>query len=161
MPSAADIITTVPLPYGSAPLDWVLTAGQPTAAQIGQLGAAGLRTIIDLRPANEPRGFDEPAAARAAGVVYHNVPVTPATLSDAGFDRVREILADPEHRPVLVHCASANRVGALLIPYLELDAQLSAAEALATARRIGLRSDELARIATAYTQAHRQGEAAR
>ena len=160
MPSAADIITAVPLAYGSSPLEGVITAGQPTAGQIGQLAKAGLRTIIDLRPLSEPRGFDESAAAREAGVVYHNVPVTPATLSDTDFDRVRELLADPAQRPVLVHCASANRVGALLMPWLELDEKRSAAEALAMARRIGLRSEELARSAAAYTVTHRRGEAA-
>lgn len=158
MTTAADILTMVSLPNGAAPLEGVLTAGQPTAAQIRQLAAAGVRTIIDLRPLSEPRGFDEPAAALDAGIAYHNVPVTPATLTDAEFDRVREILADPLQRPVLVHCASANRVGALLIPYLELDERRTAEDALATARQIGLRSDDLARSARAYTAAHRRNE---
>lgn len=161
MTTTSDIAAAIPLPNGSAPIDGVLTAGQPTAAQFQQLAAAGIRTVLDLRPPGEPRGFDEAAAARAVGMGYHNVPVTAATLADADFDRVRELLGDPDRRPILVHCASANRVGALLMPYLTLDEQRTPEESLDIAHRIGLRSDELARTANSYIAARRASDTAR
>ena len=161
MTTTTDIAAAIPLPNGGAPIDGVLTAGQPTAAQFQQLAAAGIRTVLDLRPPVEPRGFDEPAAVRAVGMIYHNVPITPATLGPADFDRVRALLGDPGQRPILVHCASANRVGALLMPYLTLDERRTPEESLDIAHRIGLRSDELAGTANSYIAARRAGDPAR
>ena len=48
-------------------------------------------------------------------------PRGPQGHCDETFDRFRELIRDGGRRPLLVHCSSANRVGALLIPYLILD----------------------------------------
>jgi len=145
------------LPNGASPIPGVLTAGQPSAAQLSQLAQSGVKTVIDLRSPDEPRGFDEPATARAAGLKYRNIPVTPATLGDQEFDEVRTLLRDENARPVLVHCGSANRVGALLVPYLVLDEKRSREDALRIARDVGLRSDDLARAALSYVGEHEDG----
>lgn len=92
---------------------------------------------------------------RAAGLRYENIPVVSGTLGDAEFDRFRATLRDPANRPALVHCGSANRVGALLIPYLILDEGRSTDEAVRLAQEVGLRSQPLADAALAY--ARRQG----
>lgn len=142
------------LTNGACPLPGVASAGQPRAEHFRRLADAGYRTVIDLRAAAEPRGFDEAAAAREAGLAYHNIPVTPQALGDAEFDRFRALLEDPATRPVVVHCASSNRVGALLIPYLLLDEGRTPDDALAIAKQAGLRSPELAQIALRYAKAH-------
>lgn len=138
------------IPYGAQPLPGVVTAGQPGAPAWRALHDAGVRTIIDLRAPNEPRGHDEAAAVREAGLEYVALPVTQDTLSDDDFDRVRAMLADDARRPVVIHCATSNRVGAVLLPYLVLDRRLSAGDAVALARHAGLRSPELATIALDY-----------
>lgn len=132
------------------PLPGVVTAGQPAEAQIAHLARAGYRTILDLRAPGEPRGYDEAATVRAAGMEYVNLPVTPQTLDDETFDRFRTLMRDPAKRPVVVHCGSANRVGALLFPYLVLDEGKPSEEAFQMALDIGLRSQELAGMADAY-----------
>lgn len=142
------------LANGACLLPDVATAGQPRAEHFAALADAGYRTVIDLRHPDEARGFDEAAAARAAGLRYENIPVTAATLGAPEFDRFRALLREPDVRPALVHCASANRVGALLIPYLVLDERRTLDEALAIADEAGLRSHELAEIALRYTRAH-------
>lgn len=142
------------LANGACPLADVATAGQPRAEHFDRLAAAGYRTVIDLRHPEESRGFDEAEATRAAGLRYENIPVTAATLGDAEFDRFRALLGEPDIRPVLVHCASANRVGALLIPYLILDERRTLDEALAIADEAGLRSHELAELALRYVKSH-------
>lgn len=142
------------LTYGSCPLPDVAAAGQPRPEQLRRLADAGYRTIIDLRAPGEPRGFDETGAAREAGLAYESIPVTPQTLGDAEFDRLRTLLRNPSVRPAVVHCASANRVGALLIPYLVLDEGHSVEAALDIARRAGLRSAELETLALRYVNAH-------
>lgn len=132
------------------PLEGVATAGQPEEKHLKPLAQAGYRTIIDLRTLEEERGFEEPEAVRRAGMEYVNIPVGHETVGDEAFDGLRELLADPERRPALVHCSSANRVGALLIPYLVLDEGKSTEEAEEIASRVGLRSEELKRSALAY-----------
>jgi protein tyrosine phosphatase (PTP) superfamily phosphohydrolase (DUF442 family) len=147
-----DVVAT--LPYGSCPVDGVAAAGQPDARMLTELARAGYRTVLDLRAPGEPRGFDEAAAVTRAGMHYVPLPVTQATLTDAVFDRFRAVMRDPDNRPILVHCASSNRVGALLMPYFILDEHRSAPDALTMARAAGLRSPELAEIARDYAERH-------
>ena len=149
------------LPNGHMPTDGIVTAGQPGANQFATLAAAGISTCIDLRAPGEPRGFDEPAAARLAGIEYHNIPVVAGSLTASEFDHVRELLRAPEKRPVLLHCVSANRVGAVLLPYLVLDEHRSPDEALRIAHDVGLRSDELAKTAFDYIRDRQDGRSTR
>lgn len=143
--------------FAGQPLPDVATAGQPTEDDLRRLAEAGWRTVLDLRRPGEERGYDEAAAARAAGMEYVNVPVA-GEVPDESFDAVRALLADDGRRPVLFHCASANRVGALLIPFLVLDRGVGEDEALETAARVGLRSEALARQALDYVGRRRGGE---
>ncbi|HUO52431.1 MAG TPA: sulfur transferase domain-containing protein, partial [Gemmatimonadaceae bacterium] len=142
------------LPYGDCLRDDIATAGQLSAAQLAAAAQAGVRTILDLRPPFEPRGYDEAAAVKAAGMAYVIVPVTPVTLDDAAFAKVLEVVRDPARRPVLVHCATANRVGGLLIPYLMIDEKMSQQDAVRRAQEIGLRSADYARMAIDYARRH-------
>jgi protein tyrosine phosphatase (PTP) superfamily phosphohydrolase (DUF442 family) len=128
----------------------VITAGQPNAAQLEQLARSGVEIIADLRAAGEDRGFDEPGAAARLGLEYHSVPVIAASIGAREFGAVRSLLRARGTRPILVHCKSANRVGAALIPWLVLDEHRSIEDALAIARQVGLRSDDMARAAIAY-----------
>ena len=156
---AQDIAAAAPdLLNAFCPLCGLATGGQPCADHFRQLAKAGYRTVVDLRHPSEARGFDEATTAREAGLRYENIPVTPHTLCDEDFDRLRALLKDPATRPALVHCASANRVGALLIPYLILDEGKSPPEAERLAGEIGLRSPELAEVARQYVRTHRTPE---
>ena len=58
-------------------------------------------------------------------------------------------------------CASANRVGALLLPYLVLDEHRSPDEALQMAHDVGLRSDVLARTAFDHIRGQQNGRPTR
>lgn len=142
------------VPYGTCPLPGIGAAGQPAASDWTDLAAAGVRTVVDLRAPNEPRGHDEPDAVRAAGMAYVAIPVTQMTLHDEQFDAVRTLLRDPSRRPIVVHCASSNRVGALLLPYFVLDEQQPLDKAIELAIDAGLRSQELATLAVDYVRRH-------
>lgn len=120
----------------------LLTAAQPTPEQLGELAKAGYKTILDLRPPMERRGYDEPAAVRQAGLAYVNVPVTLPTLDDETLDRFFATMRTAE-RPMVLHCASANRVGALYYSYLVLEKGVPEADALKQAEAVGLRQQEL------------------
>ncbi|HEX5410091.1 MAG TPA: sulfur transferase domain-containing protein [Gemmatimonadaceae bacterium] len=142
------------IPQSACPVRDIATAGQPAEVAWRALADAGYRTVVDLRAADEPRGYDEPAAVRAAGLEYVLLPVTQATLSDETFDAFRTLVGDPARRPVLVHCATSNRVGALLLPYFALDEHRPLAESFQLAQAAGLRSPELAMIAGEYARRH-------
>ncbi|HEX6815796.1 MAG TPA: sulfur transferase domain-containing protein [Gemmatimonadaceae bacterium] len=146
------VLSTVP--YGACPLPGIGAAGQPGPDAWKDLASAGVRTVVDLRAPNEPRGQDEPDAVRAAGMAYVPIPVTQATLGDEQFDAVRDVLRDPARRPIVVHCATSNRVGALLLPYFALDEQQPLEKAMELAIDAGLRSHELATLAVDYVRRH-------
>lgn len=108
-------LTDIPLPMGGAPAPGLRTAGQPAPHEIQALAAAGLKHIINLRPVTEDAGFDEAALAAKLGLRYTVVPI--AGAGDLNLARTRELdaaLAKTQGEPTLVHCASSNRVGALL-----------------------------------------------
>ncbi|HEX7119199.1 MAG TPA: protein tyrosine phosphatase family protein [Longimicrobiales bacterium] len=155
MGDGRDIRDLVPgLANAACPVPEVLTGGQPTEEHLRVFSEQGYRTILDLRAPGEPRPYDEPEAARRIGLEYVNLPVTPDTLSDETFGRFRQLMRDASKRPVVVHCASGNRVGVLLIPYLVLDEGKGMEEAVDAAMEAGLRSREMADRAMDYVQRH-------
>lgn len=92
----------------------IVTAGQPTAAQIEAAQAQGVKTVVNLRPDGEMQEFDEAALAKKTGMNYVHIPVAgPDDINDASARLLDEALV-PGALPALVHCGSANRVGALI-----------------------------------------------
>jgi len=135
-----------PETYGIAnasfPEPGVLAAGQPTGEQVQLAAEDGYKTVLDLRTPQEPRDFDEKEAARQNGLVYVNVPVNPATLDQATIDRFLMAMRKAQ-KPVLIHCSTGSRVGALWYAWLVLEKGKAPAEALAKAKAAGLRQPEL------------------
>lgn len=135
-----------PQTYGIAnavfPLPGIMTAGQPTGEQIQLLAEEGYHTVIDLRAADEPRGFDEREAARESGLVYINVPVAPATLDQATIDRFLAAMRAAQ-KPMIIHCGTGSRAGALFYAWLVLEKRTPPAQALETAKAAGLHSPEM------------------
>src|SRR6266568_4368274 len=75
----------------------------------------------------------------AAGLRYVWVPVSADTFSAADVDAVAKVLDDPAAGPTLLHCSSANRVGAVWT-VLQVRKGKTLAEAEAEGRAIGLAS---------------------
>lgn len=102
------------LPNGRQPFAGLLTGGQPSREQLEAIAAAGYRTVINLRGEGEA----QPALAdlaRELGLRYVRLPV--AGAPDLTAEKAAElgaILADRAAYPLVIHCGSGNRVGALL-----------------------------------------------
>ncbi|MDY6943447.1 MAG: protein tyrosine phosphatase family protein [Pseudomonadota bacterium] len=106
--------TLVPIPNAKQPETGILTGGQPTAEQLDQAQAAGYKTIVNLRPAAEMKEWNEAQKVEQLGMKYVLIPVAGgADLSDTNTQALDAVLANPDNYPVMVHCASGNRVGAL------------------------------------------------
>jgi len=98
---------------GSLPGSGIVTSGQPDEAAFKNIAGAGYQTVIDMRAADEERGLDEQRIIEELGMTYLLFPI--ADKEDISFKKAAEldaILAGLDG-PVLVHCASGNRVGAM------------------------------------------------
>ena len=140
---------------GAEPLPWLITAGQPSLAQLEAAQQAGVTAVIDLRDPMEQRPFDEPAEVKRLGMTYHNFPVSGGALDDATLDKVLGVLRAQQGTPTLLHCASANRTGGPLIAFLVLDHGVEEQAAVDTAMRSGLRSAEVMDWGLNYARTHR------
>lgn len=124
-------------------------AGQFTADDLDEIRAAGIRRVISLRTDGEI-DWDEAALLQDAGMAFELVPFrVPESLTDDVFDRVRELLQD-NSRITLFHCGSANRVGAVWLPWRVLDDGVPLDTALVEAKRIGLRNEAYEERALRY-----------
>ncbi len=120
------------------PESGLLFGGQPTEEQLEAMAADGLSFVLDLRAEGENRGFDEPAALRSLDVPYLNLPVDGDRLAlPETFERFIEAMENADG-PVLVHCASGNRVGAMYYAYLVAARGVDREEARKRARENGL-----------------------
>lgn len=122
------------------PVDGITAAGQPDEAALQVFADQGYVAVIDLRTAGENRGMDEPAVVQSLGMEYVALPIS---SDDVTFDSARELqaLLGKYEGPVLVHCASSNRVGALLA-LSKADGGADTESAIEYGRSAGLRSLE-------------------
>ncbi len=90
-----------------------LASGQPTQEQIKILADAGVKHVISLRRSDEI-DWDERAVVEANGMQFHSIPVAGlAGITKANATKLEDLLNSLGNAPVLVHCGSSNRVGAL------------------------------------------------
>ena len=119
------------------PVDGISSAGQPDKAALAVFAEQAYTTVIDLRTEGEDRGIDEATAVKELGMEY--VPFPIAGMRAINFDNAKKLgqLIEAADGPVLVHCGSANRVGALLALQKSLDGADDAA-ALAYGKKGGV-----------------------
>ncbi|MGI9473618.1 MAG: protein tyrosine phosphatase family protein [Rubripirellula sp.] len=118
----------------------ILLCGQPTATEFSLARSRGIETVITLREPNEI-DWDEPAAVRALGMKFHAIGFrAPDALTPELIERVLAVMADPEAGPVMLHCASANRVGALWMAHRVVNDGIDLEVAKQEARTIGLKT---------------------
>lgn len=131
-------------------------AGQPTPADVDVIRAAGIKHVITLRTGGEI-DWNEKAAIEAAGMKFHAVEFRkPEELTDEVFDEIRQLLAATANEKVLLHCGSANRVGAVWSTYRALDQGVNAERAMEEAKRVGLRSEGYEQRAEEYISNHKK-----
>jgi uncharacterized protein (TIGR01244 family) len=120
-----------------------LVSGTISAADIGRLRAAGVKHLINLRPEQESQGLDERSIATGLGIEYHHVPIADAqALTRDNALKLDEALAAAGDELTLIHCASGNRVGALIAVREAWLRGQSSEQAIAEGKRWGLASLE-------------------
>ena len=110
--------------------------GRPTEPGLQRAADAGVTTVIDLGATD--LGFDEAAVVEGLGMRYERVPVKSDTFSGADVDRVAEIIAAADG-PVLIHCNSSNRAGAMWASYLYRYREANREDAMSAGIAAGMR----------------------
>lgn len=95
------------------PVNGMTSSGQPDEAALAVFADNGYVAVIDLRTEGEPRRIDERAVVERLGMEYVSLPIRRNGLTFENAAQLDELLASYDE-PVLVHCGSGNRVGALL-----------------------------------------------
>lgn len=103
------------LPNFQVPLDGVLTGGQPTVDQVKQAAETGFKAVINLRTDNElPDPAQELTWVEGAGMKYFHIPISvPEDLTPQKTEVFIDVLSKPENYPLIIHCKSGERVGAM------------------------------------------------
>ena len=113
-PVATDVVNNVSIKNFAAHNNLVFSAAQPTKEQFKQLSQAKVKHVINLRAADE-QDWDEGALVNSLGMSYHAIEI--AGAKDVNTDNAKQLanlLEQLKGESVVVHCASSNRVGALM-----------------------------------------------
>jgi uncharacterized protein (TIGR01244 family) len=132
-------------PNSSAFGDKVYFAGQPSVADLAEYKKLGVKTVVNLRAASEMEklGFDEAAAAKAAGMNYVNVPFSGQLPADGELAKIYAELNKAGNGKVLLHCASSNRVGTVWAIFRGGQHGLAPEAALAEGKAAGMKAPAL------------------
>ena len=127
----------------AAPMPGLLTAAQPTAAQVTDLRELGYDRFISLQLASEPGAGWEESGISGAGGTFQRIPVgSPADLTRENVEALAAALERAGDEETVLYCASSNRVGAMLaLKAFWLDGA-TPEEALSLGRRAGMRALE-------------------
>jgi protein tyrosine phosphatase (PTP) superfamily phosphohydrolase (DUF442 family) len=131
--------------------DSFATGGQPTENAFAKVAASGFRSVLSLRTSGE--GIDlkkERSLVEKTGLRYFNIPVVSSAPRAEQAEEFIKMVKEKSNHPMLINCASANRVGAFMMIYRVLEQGWSEQKALDEALKIGLRSDELKKFAESY-----------
>ena len=119
-------------------------AGQPTADGLRVARRSGVEVVVNIRGDREiaETDFDESLLVDHLGMKYVRIPITPDSLGLDDADTLKDVLS-VTRGPILIHCASSNRVGALWAVYLHRHRHIAIDDAIELGRSAGLRSDKL------------------
>jgi len=121
------------------PSDTIWVAGQPNLDDLKAVKAAGIKWVVNMRAEGEPTGFsDEKATVEGLGLGYTFIPVAGAAgVTTANAEALKATLQAHEGDKILLHCASGNRVGALMA-LIAFDEGKTADEAMAIGKHAGM-----------------------
>mgnify|MGYP001216569954 CR=1 FL=1 len=128
----------------------VACAGATPAAAMPALKQLGFASVINFRTAEEEGANIDAsrAAATQSGLKYIHIPFR--APNPEVTQEFLEAIADSANQPAYIHCASANRVGAMWFIKRVTQDGWDNDRAMAEAETIGLRSERLKEFAVDY-----------
>ena len=120
--------------------DHVLRGGQPTDEGFKSLAQRGVKTVIDLRRADEHSIPHEKQIVEANGMRFVSVPMKGLSApTQEQVSQVLSVLEDADSWPVFVHCRrGADRTGTILACYRMSHDHWENRKALDEAKKYGI-----------------------
>ncbi|MBV1959303.1 MAG: hypothetical protein KUG53_01090 [Pseudomonadales bacterium] len=122
------------------PFPGILSGGQPTGPQLKEAQKKGYKTVISLQTRMETGVWDEAETVQELGMKYVSIPISNAAeLNSENSKALIKALSDPDDYPILLHCGSGDRVGALFAVDAGLNRGIATEEALQIGRSAGMK----------------------
>ena len=116
----------------------VLTSGQPSQTDFAKLKQLGVQNVINLRGDNETN-WSEQELVTELGMNYYHIPVqSKADITIENATKLQALLNKQQQQTTLLHCASSNRVGALVALYNAVTLKKPIDEAVEIGKQWGL-----------------------
>lgn len=95
---------------------YIGTGGVIDPVGIGELATLGFKAVISLNTTQE--GVEaESTLISKVGVAFVNIPVSTKAPTEEQVAKFAKLAEDPSNYPILIHCQSANRGGAMWALY--------------------------------------------
>lgn len=118
-----------------------LSGGQPKKSEIAALANSGVDAVINLRSHAEMNAINEAEWTTANQMAYYHIPIAGADgLTKDNVQIFHQTLQNNSDQTLFMHCASSNRVGAMMALRAVWHQGASKAEALAIGERYGMTS---------------------
>lgn len=134
----------------------------PDADQIRQAAQEGFRSLINMQTEDEEnkpkmKPQEEAEKAKEAGLIYLHHPVDGEKLSEDVVDSFRR-KATELPPPVLVHCASGKRSGAMVMMHIGCEQDMTGGEVIEKAEEMGFECDtpKLEKFVKNYVDNHNE-----
>ena len=113
--------------------------GQPARGGVKKLAELGIKTIINMRGADDQTRSEE-KEAKAAGITYFNIPMPGLSRpTHEQVERVMAIINAEENWPVFIHCKrGSDRTGTIVALYRISHDEWTASKAMSEAKDFGL-----------------------
>ncbi len=132
----------------------------PDAEQIRQAAQEGFKSLVNMQTRDETAKLkmkpqEEGQEAEDAGLAYLHEPVDGADLSDSVVDEFRRKAAELP-APMLVHCASGKRSGAMVMMHVGCEQGMTGDEVIQKAEEMGFECDtsQLENFVKTYVDNH-------
>ncbi len=129
--------TQIDLPNAVALEGDVVSGGQPTEDTLRAAAEVGYASVLNLCDPSE-LAFDERATVERLGMRYLELPIRGAQDLTPEHARSFDAALRDAPRPLIVHCGSGNRVGALFALRAHVCEDATVTESLRLGRNAGL-----------------------
>lgn len=127
----------------------IATSGFISDGGLPILRKFGFKTVIDLRT-EEEGSTKEKYAVERAGMQYRNIQITSAGINPQQLAAFTQAIESAE-KPILVHCASGNRAGAMWATY-QISQGVELEKAIKAGRKAGMRPGLEEKVRAAHAQ---------
>ena len=132
------------------------SGAQPKDEAYAKAATSGFRSVLSLRAGNEGVELTrERSLVEKSKMRYLNIPVVSSAPRPEQADEFIRLVNEKSNHPMLITCASANRVGAFMMIYRVLEQGWPEDKALDEAVKIGTSAANLKKFAHDYIAQHK------